>query len=73
MRQGHAHRPSKACDVEKVVITRCDPFDYAPVKLFCPHPPPPGQPRGQRKNVCYKKGGALKNEVKQDKYTMDPG
>ena len=29
--------------------------NYAPVKLFCPHPPP-GQPRGQRKYECDKKG-----------------
>ena len=35
----------------------------APVKLFGAHPP--GQPRGQRKNVCDKKGGALENEVKK--------
>ena len=35
----------------------------APVKLFCPLPP--GQPRGQRKNVCDKTGGALENEVKK--------
>ena len=27
-------------------------------------PIPSGQPRGQRKNVCDKKGGAMKNEVK---------
>ena len=27
----------------------------APVKLFCPHPPP-GQLRGQRKYACDKKG-----------------
>ena len=27
----------------------------APVKLFWPHPPP-GQPRGQRKYACDKKG-----------------
>ena len=29
-------------------------FYNAPVKLFCPHPP--GQPRGQKKHVCDKKG-----------------
>ena len=28
---------------------------YAPVKLFCPNPPP-GQPRGKRKYACDKKG-----------------
>ena len=29
----------------------------APVKLFCPQlPPPTGQPRGQRKYACDKKG-----------------
>ena len=29
MRQGYAFLPSKAYDLEKVVITKCDPFDYA--------------------------------------------
>ena len=31
-------------------------YHYAPVKLFCPHPPPPGQPQGQRKYACDEKG-----------------
>ena len=29
MRGGHALRPSKACDLDKVIITKCGPFDYA--------------------------------------------
>ena len=36
------------------VIFSC--FANAPVKLFCPHPPPPGQPWGQKKYACDKKG-----------------
>ena len=41
---------------------------YAPVKLFCPHPPnppegPPGQPLGQRKMCVIKKSGALEKRV----------
>ena len=32
-------------------------------------PPPPGKPRGQRKNVCDKKVGALENEVKKGRGT----
>ena len=37
----------------------------APVKLFWPYPPPRGQPQGQKKNVCDKKGGVLENDVKK--------
>jgi len=35
----------------------CSPLllHNAPVKLLCPYSPP-GQPRGQRKNVCDEKG-----------------
>ena len=34
----------------------------APVKLFCPHPPPQGS--GVRENMCViKKGGALEKRV----------
>ena len=28
-------------------------------------PIPPGQPRGQRRNLCDEKGGALEDEVKK--------
>ena len=36
---------------------------YGPVNLLFPHPP--GQPRGQMKGLCDKKGRTLQNEVKK--------
>ena len=46
-------------DFHKLVITSMKTtfpkvVPNAPVKLFCPYPPPPAQPRGQTKNLCNK-------------------
>ena len=32
-------------------------------RSYCSDPPPPGQPRGQRKNVCDKKGRGTGKKV----------
>ena len=37
MRGGHALRPSKACDLDKVIITKCGPFDYAKAETHVPY------------------------------------
>ena len=43
----------------------------APVKLFCPYPPPtpPGCPGVRGKLCVIKKGGTLENEVKKGRCT----
>ena len=42
----------------KILYARCGA--YAPVKLFCPLPP--GQARGQKRNVFDKKGRGTRKE-----------
>ena len=45
-------------------MTFRDYAHYAPVKLFCPHPPPPGSPGVREKMCVIKKGEALEKRVK---------